>query len=91
MPPYIFIVINDGTVHPFTGGIRSVKLIPKLLVLFNHWHIKGKAIPVTGRGDVRRRGSHIFYTICSQMVVRLSALQAGHPLATRMIPGTHFC
>jgi hypothetical protein len=26
---------------------------------------------------VRRRGSHIFYTIASQMAVRLSALRAG--------------
>jgi hypothetical protein len=40
---------------------------------------------------VRRRGSHIFYTIGSQMVVRLSALHADHPLAPRKIPGTHFC
>jgi hypothetical protein len=30
--------------------------------------------------DVRRRGSHIFYTSGSQMAVRLSALLAGRPL-----------
>jgi hypothetical protein len=29
---------------------------------------------------VRRRGSHIFHTIGSQMAVRLSALRADHPL-----------
>jgi hypothetical protein len=29
---------------------------------------------------VRRRGSHIFYIIGSQMLVRLSALHADHPL-----------
>jgi hypothetical protein len=29
---------------------------------------------------VRRRGSHIFYTIDSQMAMRLSALGAGRPL-----------
>jgi hypothetical protein len=39
--------------------------------------------PVTGRGgpsDVSRRGFHIFWTIGSQMAVRLSAVRAGHPL-----------
>jgi hypothetical protein len=42
---------------------------------------KGKAIPVTGCGEVvRHLDSHIFQTIVSQMVVRLSALLAGHPL-----------
>jgi hypothetical protein len=44
-----------------------------------------KAIPVTGRRAhriVRRRGSHIFYTIGSQMAMRLSALRAGRPLPT---------
>jgi hypothetical protein len=30
---------------------------------------------------VRRQGSHIFYTIGSQMAVKLSALRAGRPLA----------
>jgi hypothetical protein len=34
---------------------------------------------------VRRRGSHIFYTVGSQM-----ALRVGRPLPHRMIPGTHF-
>jgi hypothetical protein len=29
---------------------------------------------------VRRRGSHIFWTVGTQMVVRLSALRAGRPL-----------
>jgi hypothetical protein len=41
---------------------------------------------------VRRRGSHIFQTVGSQMVVKLSALRAGRPPFTpRKIPGTHFC
>jgi hypothetical protein len=40
---------------------------------------------------VRRRGSHIFYTIGSQMAVRLSALRTGRPLPPREISGTHFC
>jgi hypothetical protein len=40
---------------------------------------------------VRGRGSHIFLTIGSQMVVRLSALRAGHALPPRNLPGTHFC
>jgi hypothetical protein len=42
-----------------------------------------KAIPVTGREGpsvVTRRGSHIFYTIGSQMAVRLAASRAGRPL-----------
>jgi hypothetical protein len=30
---------------------------------------------------LRRRGSHIVYTVGSQMAVRLSALRAGHPLS----------
>jgi hypothetical protein len=48
---------------------------------------KGKAVPVTGRG-----GSHIFWTIGSQMAVRLSALRSGRPpFIPRKIPGTHFC
>jgi hypothetical protein len=29
---------------------------------------------------VKRRGPHIFYTVGSQMTVRLSALRAGRPL-----------
>jgi hypothetical protein len=41
---------------------------------------------------VRRRGSHIFYTIGSQMAVRLSALRADlPPFNPRKILGTHFC
>jgi hypothetical protein len=40
---------------------------------------------------VRRRGSHIIYTITSQMAVMLPALRAGSPLPPRKIPGTHFC
>jgi hypothetical protein len=35
---------------------------------------------------VRRRGSHILYTIGSQMAVSLSA-----ELYLRKIPGTHLC
>jgi hypothetical protein len=45
----------------------------------------GKAIPVRGRAGpqfVRRRGSHIFEKICSQMATMLSALRAGQPLPT---------
>jgi hypothetical protein len=30
--------------------------------------------------DVKRRGSHIYYTIGSQMAVRLSPLRDGRPL-----------
>jgi hypothetical protein len=41
--------------------------------------------------DVRRRGSHVFYTVGSQMALRLSALSAGRALHPRKIPGTHFC
>jgi hypothetical protein len=37
---------------------------------------------------VRGQGSHIFYTINSETVVRLSALRAGRPLPPRKIPGT---
>jgi hypothetical protein len=40
---------------------------------------------------VRRRASHIFYTIDSQMAVRLSALRTGRTFAPRKIPGTYFC
>jgi hypothetical protein len=39
---------------------------------------------------VRRRGSHIFQTIVSQIAVKLSALRAGRPLTPRKILGTHF-
>jgi hypothetical protein len=44
---------------------------------------ESNAIPVTGHGAhkvVRRRGSHIFNTIGSQMAVRLSALRVGRSL-----------
>jgi hypothetical protein len=44
---------------------------------------KGKAIPVTGvkaRRALKNRGSQIFYTIVSQIAVRLSASRAGRPL-----------
>jgi hypothetical protein len=34
---------------------------------------------------VRRRGSHILYTIDSRMAVRLSALRAGRPLPPRFL------
>jgi hypothetical protein len=60
---------------------------------------KGKAIPVTGRGgpygcDTSRLP--VFYTVSSQMAVRLSALRVGRPLPPppprpRKIPGTHYC
>jgi hypothetical protein len=46
---------------------------------------------VEAHGVARGWSSHIFYTIGSQMVVRLSALHAGHPLHPKKIPGTHFC
>jgi hypothetical protein len=36
---------------------------------------------------VRRRGSHIFYTIGSQMAVRMSALGTGRPLPTLTTEG----
>jgi hypothetical protein len=41
---------------------------------------------------MRRRGSHIFYKIGSQLAVRLLALRAGQsPFTNRKISGTHFC
>jgi hypothetical protein len=40
---------------------------------------------------VRDRVPHMFYTIGSQMAVRLSPLRAGRPFTPRKIPGTHFC
>jgi hypothetical protein len=40
---------------------------------------------------VRGRGCHIFYTVGSQVAVRLSALRAGRPLPPRKISGTHLC
>jgi hypothetical protein len=40
---------------------------------------------------VRRRGFHIFYTVDSQMAVRLPALRPGSPLPFMNITGTHFC
>jgi hypothetical protein len=39
---------------------------------------------------VRRRASHIFWTLSSRMAERLSALRAGRDLPPRKIPGTHF-
>jgi hypothetical protein len=39
---------------------------------------------------VRLRGSHIFWTIDSQMAVRLSALHVRRPLLPTKIPGTYF-
>jgi hypothetical protein len=44
---------------------------------------------VKAKRVVRRRGSRIFYTVGSQMSVRLSALSAGRPLLPRKIPVTH--
>jgi predicted RNA binding protein YcfA (HicA-like mRNA interferase family) len=38
---------------------------------------------------VRRRGSHIFYTIGSQMAVNLSNIRTVRPLHPRKISGTH--
>jgi hypothetical protein len=52
--------------------------------------VEGKAIPVKAHRVVGRRGSHIFYTVGSQMAVRLSDLRADCPLLPRKIPGTHF-
>jgi hypothetical protein len=40
---------------------------------------------------VRRRGSHSFYRMASQMAVTLSALRVGCALPLRKIPGTYFC
>jgi hypothetical protein len=41
---------------------------------------------------VRRRGSHIFQRVGSQMAVRLSVLRAGRPhFISRKFPGTHIC
>jgi hypothetical protein len=36
---------------------------------------------------MRLRGSHIFYTISSQMAERLSATRADRPLTPKKIPG----
>jgi hypothetical protein len=56
---------------------------------------KGKTIPVIRFEGAHRifkdRGSHIFYTIDSQMVMRLSALRSGRPVPPRKTAGTHFC
>jgi hypothetical protein len=52
---------------------------------------KCEAIPVIGHEGVRLQGCYIFYTVGSQMAVRLSALCASRPLPLRKIPGTHFC
>jgi hypothetical protein len=41
-------------------------------------------------GIVRRPGSHISYTIGSEMAVRLSALRAGEPSPPSKIPSTDF-
>jgi hypothetical protein len=55
---------------------------------------KGKAVPVQAveaHRVVRRRGSHIFQQIGSEIALRLSALRTGRPLPPRKIAGTHFC
>jgi hypothetical protein len=39
---------------------------------------------------VRRRDSHIFKSVGTQMAVRLSDLRIRRPLPPRKIPGTHF-
>jgi hypothetical protein len=44
-----------------------------------------------GHRIVRRRSSHIFYTIGSEMALRLSALGAMGPFTPIKIPGTYFC
>jgi hypothetical protein len=53
------------------------------------WHASGNKLEceklsmrqaVEAHSVVRRGGSHIFYTVTSQMAVRLSALSAGHRL-----------
>jgi hypothetical protein len=54
-----------------------------------HLLVQGKAVET--HRVVRRRGSHIFKTVGSQMAVRLSALRAGRPLPPRNIPGPYFC
>jgi hypothetical protein len=39
---------------------------------------------------VRRRGSHVFWIIDQQMMVRLSVTRTGQTLFQSNIPGTHF-
>jgi hypothetical protein len=71
-----------------------LSLFPYCFFQFLPVSIKGKVIPVTGRPArevVRRRGSHIFWTVGSEMAVRLSALRVCRPLPPRNTPGTHFC
>jgi hypothetical protein len=61
--------------------------------IFKHdINITGSTIIEQSNPCNRRRGSHIFWTIGSQMAVRFTALHAYRPPFTpRNIPGTHFC
>jgi hypothetical protein len=40
--------------------------------------------------DVRRRGSHIFYTVDSQIIGEVVSLTPRPLFTPRKIPGTHF-
>jgi hypothetical protein len=75
----VFLYINSATDERGAmnkNGVKTVKLSLQQAV--------------EARRFVRRRGSHIFQTIGSQMAMRLSALRAGRPLPPRKIPGTDF-
>jgi hypothetical protein len=83
------------------NGIQVTKASLIWLALWENWPRQGKrrkekskSILVIGRGRpwiVRRRGSHILWTVRSERAVRLPALRVGCALPPRKIPGTHFC
>jgi predicted RNA binding protein YcfA (HicA-like mRNA interferase family) len=63
-----------------------------MIWVMTNWNVKKKVkLSMKAHRVMRHRGSHIFYTIGSQMEVRLSPLHAGRPLQPRKIPGTNFC
>jgi hypothetical protein len=73
----------------------SVIIISHVYLYTSKYKVKNKADvslqqAVKGHRFVRRRDSHIFQIIGSQLAVRLSALLAGSPVHPDKIPDTHF-
>jgi hypothetical protein len=79
----------------YINNYRRLTNILKLVVslVTKRWKVKGKVIPVRGRGDPQGcETSRLPHSLDNWLTeeVRLSALRAGRLLPSRKIPGTNF-